>query len=136
MTENEVVEIIKNHIIRQFPKKCNACGRLYHSLADYLKNTTHVGDPISYDAEMGNWRPTKLVGTASFANCQCGSTLVIDSKGMELLTMCRLLLWARKESSKRGISIRKLLSHLRQQIDNSILKCDGKSSVGLGNRAG
>jgi hypothetical protein len=127
MTEHEVIEIIKNHINRQFPKKCNACGRIYQSLADYLKNTNHLDDPISYDAESGNWQPTKLAGTASFANCQCGSTLVIDSRGMEFSTMCRLLLWARKESWKRGISIRELLSYLREQIDCSVLNGDGKS---------
>jgi hypothetical protein len=127
MTENEVIEIIKKHLISQFPKKCNSCGRLFESLADYLKNTTHLDDPISYDAEIGNWKPSKLIGTASFANCKCGSTLVIDSRDMAFLTMCRLLLWARKESSTRGISVRTLLTHLRDQIDRSVLNCDGKS---------
>ena len=72
MTENEVVEIVRSYIESQFPKKCPSCGRRYRSLKEYLLETTHLGDPISYDAEKEDWQPKQPIGTVS----QCeGRTL-------------------------------------------------------------
>lgn len=121
MTEKEAIEIIQNYINTQFPKDCPKCGRRYNSLREYLQNTTHQGDPISYDAEDGDWKPKKPIGTFSLANCQCGTTLSVDSSEMKLGTMWRLLFWTRVETLKRGMSMRELLSHLRQEIDKKVL---------------
>jgi hypothetical protein len=121
MSEDEVVKIVRSFIEGQFPRSCMVCGREYVSLADYLRNTDHLGSPISYDAEMGDWRPDKPVGTVSLANCSCGNTLAITSHGMKRWTMWRLLLWAKMESMERGTTLRELLADLRHKIDRSVL---------------
>lgn len=121
MTEDDVIEIIRIFIGRQFPKDCPNCGRQFSSIADYLQNTTHIGEPISYDAEEEDWQPKDPLGTVSLARCQCDTTLAITSSGMKRLTMWRLLLWARLETLKRGITVRELLTSLRKKIDRNVL---------------
>jgi len=121
LNEHDVVAVVRAHIETKFPKVCTKCGRTFASLKEYLQCTTHVGDPISYDADMKNWRPWKPVGTLSFANCPCGTTLAVGSDGMSLLVMWRLLRWARKESARRNISVGELLDGVRQKIDQQVL---------------
>ncbi|MGW8370225.1 MAG: hypothetical protein ACWGPN_16295 [Gammaproteobacteria bacterium] len=121
MNEDDVVTIVRAHIERKFPMTCSKCGRRFASLRDYLLNTTHVGSPVSYDAELTDWRPRLPIGTMSFANCRCGTTLSISSQGMGLMAMWRLLRWARKESLQRNISTRELLDGVRSKIDRQVL---------------
>ena len=121
MKEHEVVAVVRAHIERKFPKMCSKCGRTFASLKEYLQCTTHVGNPISYDAELKKWRPCKPVGTLSFANCPCGTTLAVSSDGMGVMVMWRLLRWARKESTRRSISVGELLDGVREKIDRQVL---------------
>ena len=121
MIEGEVVKIVRSHIENQFPRNCSTCSHRFASLKEYLEYTTHLGNPVSYDAEMRRWMPLKPLGTFSLANCQCGTTLSIDSHGIGLVTMWRLLRWARKESSSRGISVGELLDDIRKKIDHQVL---------------
>ena len=130
MTEDQVINIIRTNVEQQFPKNCNACGRRFTSLKEYLQNIVHVGNPHSYDAEMENWRPHNPLGTFSFSNCKCGNTMVLGSSRMSIMTMWRLLWWARKEKSQRGISANELLNDLRIKIDNQVLG-EGKSYQNL-----
>jgi len=121
MTEDDVISIVLNHLEGQFPKTCSNCGLEFKDLKDYLLNTTHLGDPVSYDAEVENWQSTTQFGTFSHANCNCGNTLTITSKGIGIMTMFKLLGWAKKESHERGISVNKLLAALRVKIDSQVL---------------
>ncbi len=121
LSEEEVIETMIAYLAEQFPKDCTCCGRHFTSLADYLRNTTHVGTPVSYDADEGDWKPTNPMGTFSMANCACGSTLVIGSERMKVTTMWRLLLWARVETRKRGVETAELLAVLRETIDARVL---------------
>lgn len=121
LTDSEVIKIVRDHIERQFPMKCSMCEHRFLTLKDYLEYTTHLGEPVSYDAEKGDWRPLEPLGTLSYANCRCGTTLTISSHGMGLLTMWRLLRWARTESSRRKIGMSELLHDLRQKIDRQVL---------------
>lgn len=121
MVEDEVVKIIRNHIETQFPMDCSTCNHRFASLKEYLEYTTQTGKPISYDAERKDWMPFKPLGTFSLRNCQCGTTLALSSDGMGLITMWRLLRWARKESSSRGINVRDLLDDIRKKIDSQVL---------------
>jgi hypothetical protein len=122
MNEVEVIKIVRNHVEQKFPMTCSVCGHRFASLKEYLEYTTHQGKPLSHDAEAGDWRPREPLGTFSFANCRCGTTLSISSHGMGLLTLWRLLRWARKESSSRGISVGELLDDVRRKIDQQVLK--------------
>ena len=63
----------------------------------------------------------------ALANCSCGTTLAISSRGIGLFTMWRLLRWARKRSRERGITVSQLLAWLRGEIDRQVL--GGQSSV-------
>ncbi len=124
LTERDVVRIIIDHISRQFPRACPSCRRRFESLQEYILVTTHVGAPISLDAEIGDWEPTEPLGALALANCPCGSTLAIGSKGMSLKTMWKLMRWLRTETKRRGLTPSELLSHLRREIEQQAL--DGK----------
>jgi hypothetical protein len=121
VTEAEIISIVRRHIDRKFPKKCSKCGVVYRSLAEYLRNTTHIGPPVSYDAELGIWTPIAPIGTISIANCRCGTSLAIDSEGIGLWSMIRMLHWARRETRTRGVSMNHLLEEIRAKIDEQVL---------------
>ena len=121
MDEREVIKIIQEHGESKFPMKCPCCGIVFNSLAEYIRNTIRVGDPISYDVEMEDWEPSQPLGTHFYANCNCNSTLSLSSKGMNRFLLWRLILWFRIESWKRGIDIGELLSDIRSKIRNKVL---------------
>lgn len=121
MTAEEAIRKTRSHIEGKFPKTCPSCYKVFATLADYLLETRHIGTPVSYDAEEGDWTPTKPLGTQSMANCSCGSTLAIDSSGMSLWNLWRLMRWARRESQLRGITMEQLLAWVRTQIDEQVL---------------
>ena len=121
ITEDQIVNIIRANVGRQFPKTCSGCGHRFDSLKEYLHNTIHIGTPHSYDAEMQHWRPIKPIGTFSFSNCMCGTTLSLCSSRMGVVTMWRLLWWARNESSERNVTINELLNSLRTKVDKQVL---------------
>lgn len=121
MKEVEVVEIIRRHAEGKFPMACSSCGHRFASLKEYLEYTTVLGNPISYDAQAGNWRPREPMGTLAFRNCRCGTTLAISSDGMGLVTLWRLLRWAKRESSSRGIGVGEVLEGIRRKIDQQVL---------------
>jgi hypothetical protein len=122
LSDQEVIAILRRHLESKFPKDCLRCGRRYDSLASYLRGTTHVGDPISGDNPFRMTEPAKLIGTISYANCVCGSTLAITSAGLNLFIMWRLMRWAGANMSRRGISMGELLSDLRARIDEEVLR--------------
>ncbi|HEX4996954.1 MAG TPA: hypothetical protein VFY29_01940 [Terriglobia bacterium] len=121
MREADVVQTVRKHIESQFPKTCPACRRIFPTLADYLRSTVHVGDPVSYDAELKDWMPMRPLGTFSLAICPCGSTMSITSKGIGLFTMWRLLRWSRAEAARQGTTTRTVLARLRRKIDQQVL---------------
>jgi len=121
VTENEVVERMLEHLDRQFPKNCPSCQSRFETLADYLRNTTHVGAPVSYDAALGDWQPDAPVGSMSLANCRCGTTLGITSSGMSLPTMWKMMGWLRSEMARRGVGASDVLRDLRAQLDAKAL---------------
>ena len=91
MTAGEAVRKTRAHIEGQFPKTCPTCRKVFTTLADYLIETQHIGPPVSYDAEAGDWTPKMPLGTMSMANCRCGTTLNIGSGGMSIWTLWRLM---------------------------------------------
>jgi hypothetical protein len=121
MNERQVIVITKKFVESQFPKTCPNCGTVFSSLVDYLRNTTHLGDPVPYTAEAEDRIQKNPFGIASYANCKCDEVLTISSKGMTHRTMWRLMLWTSTESLKRRISMSELLRHIRQEIDHRVL---------------
>jgi hypothetical protein len=115
MTEEEVVQIVQQHVASLFPRTCSMCGTQFANLKDYLLRTRHVEDPISYDLEPGEWQALSL------ANCQCGTTLAITSDGMPAETVMALMQFGIEESERRGITFRQLLREIRDKIDARVL---------------
>ena len=121
MTEAEVVKTVREHLEGQFPKVCPSCGFRFVRLKDYLQNTQHLGSAMSFDAEVGNWAPLNPLGTLSYANCSCGTTLALSSSGIPLLRLWSLLNWVRIETKKRNQTHLELLTYLRDEIDKQVL---------------
>jgi hypothetical protein len=122
LSDQEVIGIVRRHLESKFPRECSRCGRRYESLAEYLLQTTHVGDPWSADDPAAKAQPIRLIGTISYANCLCGTTLALSSAGLDQVTMRRLLHWAGAGMSRRGLSLGELLSDLRRRIDEDVLR--------------
>ena len=121
MVESEVIVVMRQHLEGKFPKQCGVCERTYANLKDYLLHTTHVGPPKSYDADFGVFRPLRPIGTMSLANCSCGNTLVIDSDGMSLMTLWRLMGWLQGEMIRSRQKPSVILEELRRSIDEVTL---------------
>jgi hypothetical protein len=121
MTEAEVVRAMREHLEGLFPKTCPNCRRKFATLREYLQLTRHLGAPMPYDAELGDWQPRAPIGTTTYANCPCGNTLMLSSEGMPLLQLWRLLAWARTETQRRGMSPQELLNYLRKVICQQVL---------------
>jgi hypothetical protein len=122
MTESTVIKLMRQHLEAQFPKVCPKCKRTFVTLREYLLVTRHVGPPMPYDAEMGDWNPRQPVGTLTFSNCPCGTTLALSSHGMPLPQLWRMLNWARVETMKRGMTPQELLNYLRDEICRQVLE--------------
>lgn len=116
LTETEVVRVIHEHILGLFPRSCPNCGQVFNTYREYLEKTTPIGQPVSYDIEMGEWRPTEANGNFSFANCHCGNTLSLNSRGMPLTQIWQVLGWVKAESEKRQVPVSEILSYLRQEV--------------------
>jgi hypothetical protein len=121
MTEDDVVRIVRAYIEGLFPKVCPNCGRHFASLRDYLEITTHLSNPVLYD-DLAGGIPDKPLGPMSYANCPCGTTVSIGSRGLPPLRLVQLLIWARRESVLRSVGMRELLGHIRDRIDAEVLE--------------
>jgi len=117
MTEEQVVRTIVDHLTTCFPKACSCCKKSYTSLTQWISETTHVGTPVSYDAERDDWQPETPLGTITMVNCECGSTLSIGTEGLAKVTLWSLMLWAKQQTAKRGITVRALLADLRGKVE-------------------
>ncbi len=121
MTETDVIRIMRKHLERLFPKVCPNCDRCFATLRDYILVTKRIGPMMSYDAELGRWDTSQLMGTLALANCPCGTTVSLSTKGMELSTRKLLLDWIRCETQQRRLSSQELLEYLRDETRKQVL---------------
>ena len=120
MTLATAAVVTREHLESLFPRNCSKCGRRFASLADYLRNTTHLDAPVSLDSGSVEV-PASPMGTLSLANCACGTTLALGSDGMSVETIVRLMGWARAGIARRSITIRDLLVEVRNEVDRLAL---------------
>jgi len=121
VTEDDVVQLVREYIEGLFPRDCSTCGKHFGSLRDYLEETTHLESPILYDDITADV-PDDPLGPISFANCSCGTTLAVGSQDMPPAQIVELLHWARSESLRRSIHVRQLLHIIRDRIDEQVLR--------------
>ena len=116
LSEAECVQLVHEYIEDLFPRSCHNCKRSFATYRDYLLNTKHVGLPISYDVEFGDWKPSQTTGNLSLANCACGTTLSLSSESMPLAQIWLVLGWVKIETECRGCHVREVLNFLRDEV--------------------
>jgi hypothetical protein len=121
MTEARAIETMIAHLQGLFPKTCPNCGRRFVTLRDFILNTTPIGKPIAHDLEMGELNPLHPIGAVAVSNCPCGTSLALTSEGMPLFRFWGLLLWAKRETQRRGQTPQELLQYVRGEIRKQVL---------------
>lgn len=120
ISEEKAINLILEHTNKQFPKKCNNCGKVYNTYKEFLLSTKRISNPVPHDND--EKLPKRPVGTYTYYNCQCGTTIILGSRGMKLTTIFNLMLWGRKERKRRGISLEELLVIVRESVDKKVLE--------------
>ena len=120
---------MREHLEGLFPKVCPKCKRRFATLREYLLITEHVGPAMPYDADVGDWTPLRPLGTVTFANCPCGSTLALSSEGMPLVRLWSLLAWVRVETQRRRQTPQQLLNYLRDEICKQVLAAPSQEDI-------
>jgi hypothetical protein len=121
MTDDEIIQMMREHFEGLFPKVCDNCGRYFATLREYILDTKRLEGTISYDAEVSDWETTQPIGGVALANCPCGTTLALTTEGMPLSKIHLVLKWIRVESERRDLSPMELLGYLRDEVRKRVL---------------
>jgi hypothetical protein len=122
MTETDAIQILYRYHEGLFPKVCHNCGRRYATLREYVVATERLWPASSYDAELDQFDAEQPLGGMAMANCICGSTLALSTRGMPPAQMRALLDWARTEMKVRGLDQKQLSDHLRDEVRRLVLR--------------
>ena len=121
MTEAQVIEIMIEHLEGLFPKTCPNCRRQFSTLRDFVLKTAPTGKLVSRDLELGELKPLHPTGAVAVSNCGCGCSLMLTSEGMPLSRYWELLVWADRETKRRGVTPQELLQYMRGEIRKKVL---------------
>lgn len=116
LTHQQALDLVYAHHERQFPKVCSVCGRRFETLADYIRTTRRLGRTISYDADSGSWDTARPMGTYALANCPCGTTLSLSTRGIPTRLRLQLLAWVKRECERRDLTPSDVIDELRDQV--------------------
>ena len=121
MTEDELVKMMRDYFEGLFPKVCENCGQRFETLREYILKTKRLGDPISYDAEEGNWKPSSPMGGVVMVNCSCGSTLALTTDSMSLSQIHVVLDWIKEECKRQRLNSSQLLNYIRDKVRTQVV---------------
>jgi hypothetical protein len=121
VTETTAIEMIIDHLKVRFPRDCPKCRRRYETLRDFYLHTTPTGNPVSFDLDAGELTPQRPLGAVAISACLCGEPTALTSDGMPIFRYWSLLLWAKTETVRRGITVAELLNHLRQEVRKLVI---------------
>jgi hypothetical protein len=113
--------MLQGHMERHFPKTCPNCNRCFEDLRSYIVGTKRVGQTISYDAEIEDWKPQSPLGAIAMTNCPCGSTLALTTHGMDLPDIHAILAWVKEEKHRQGCDAIEIIDQIRDEIRKRIL---------------
>jgi hypothetical protein len=116
MTIEEVIRVNYEYLVARFPKRCTNCGRTFATLHQYVGETTRIGEAMSFDAELGDWRAPHPLGTLALANCSCGNTIGLTTEGIPLARIHAMLEWLRGETERRGVTASNVLDQVRDGV--------------------
>ena len=121
MTDDEIIQMTREHFERLFPKVCPTCGRRFETLQEYILETNRIGMTICYDVEMGNWETTQPIGAVALSNCHCGNTMALTSEGMPISQINLVLRWIKEETKRRSMSPKQIMGYIRNEIRKRVL---------------
>ena len=121
MSESEIIQLVRNHFEGLFPKTCPNCHRQFGSLRDYIAHTQCLAGISSYDADVGDWAPSRPIGAVAMANCRCGTTLGLSTDGIPLSDAHLLLGWLKAETTRRQVTPTELIGYLRERVREQAL---------------
>jgi hypothetical protein len=112
------VATVRKQVEALFPKTCSKCARVFRTYADYARIVTPIGAPLVLDAKEGEAQTVFAVG---MANCVCGTTLSIGSKG-PLLPGVSITDWAKVRAAREGITVEQLFMRMRTRLRAEALR--------------
>jgi len=127
--DEEALRKLQAHFESLFPKTCPTCGRVYDSLLDYILNTERVGGAVSYDVELKAWQTNNPLGAVAMSNCSCGTTLAVTTQGVPLSDIHFFLDWVKRETERKKVTPKELLSAVRDEIRRRTLEAGGATTV-------
>jgi len=86
-----------------------------------MRDTRPLWPSVSYDAELRDYKTLHPIGILAMANCHCGTTLALSTKGMPLSQTHQILKWIRTETVRRGMDPTELLDYVRDEIRKQVL---------------
>lgn len=120
MNEEYYIEALKTALEGMFPKICTKCGRRFSTFKEFLLNTSHLGEPIFYDAVSGNTVHCPPYGIVAMFNCSCDTTLAVRITEFPV-TINSLLRWINSDAMKQGVSVDQIMAQIREKVDNKVL---------------
>ena len=121
MTDDAIIQMLREYHEGLFPKVCPNCGRRFATLREYVLATQPLWPSVAYDVEMGDYKPLHPIGTLAMGNCHCGTTLALSTKGLPLSQTHQILEWLRTETVRRGLDPTELLDYVRSEIRRQVL---------------
>jgi hypothetical protein len=121
MTDDEIIQMVREHYEGLFPKFCPKCGRHFATLREYILGTERIGTTTCYDAEIGDWETTQPIGAAAHSNCPCGTTMTLTSEGMPVPQVHLVLKWIKEETQRQGLSPLELINYVRNEVRKRVL---------------
>jgi hypothetical protein len=80
-----------------------------------------TGNPVSHDLDAGDLTPQHPLGAVAVSICPCGEPIALTSEGMPVFRYWALLLWAKTETRRQGITVAELLNRLRVKVRNQVI---------------
>jgi len=120
LTDAEALAAVRRHFESLCPRTCPTCGRAYATLREYVRLTTPIGPPRSWDADLGDWHARAPVGSHALDNCVCGSTMALGTDGMGPERQRVLLAWLQDAWVRRGVEATRLLEWMRGEIRRQV----------------
>jgi hypothetical protein len=137
VTEGEVVAIMRRHVDAQFPKTCSKCHRVFQTYSEYVRTVTPIGTPVLFERTRGEGEAKAQLGTVSMANCTCGTTLSLSSRGRSQQPEVSITTWARERAEHEGITLEQLFERLRARLRTEALEeADRPSATGAATTPG
>lgn len=100
---------------RIFPKKCNACGKMYRSFPEYIHATTPAGHALEDCTDV-----MQVPYAMQYRNCRCGTTLVLSITEETYPLIERFWNTLREIASEEKRPLAKVVSDFRDQCNRYV----------------